>query len=607
MDWAEQCIRLPGSTLSERFNITITPWLREPLERIADNSTRTVTFVKPIQCGGSSIGEIALAWWSSYGRGIIQNNWPKDDRAKSRWNERILPVLERCRSVKWSGDRFDRTNCQANLIGATLKVQGVFIPDALDSDSVPYQVNEEVHSWKPGHMAKARGRQTAVWYSKAVDISNAGLTGDQLEGEYMAGTQQVWMVRCPGCGSYHKLQSRWEESKPELGGLRYDSAGCKRDDGSFDYNKLRPTIRYQMPCGHEVRDTPTERRALSLSGKYSEPQNTGATLTHRSYNLEAVSIDYIPWLKLIQEKHIALRSLKHGDPEPWRRYITERECRFYSEEMRPFQGRVVINSALKKNRGGLENRAARLWAADKQRGYRAQGELSHYWLVIRDVMENGDSLLVYEGQVSTDAELITILDDHACPRYAGGVDASWDTKSVLELCYRTGLNAFMGNASHKGWFVHGDKVKRFYSEGKPLHAELNMPPKFNYAGSVDGWLPSREEPMVIQYNLAGMLANLFFIREHEMNVKANDPHGDFIKWEVPGDASEEYKLQNEAWERTTVKQVKTNDEIEGFKKIRKADHMTMCEGYIAMMMDIGGYLAGRLSALGLRQQSEKTP
>ena len=606
VSWAHENITMTGSPLSESFDISITPWLREPLEHIADTKTRIITFVKPIQCGGSSVGEIALAWWASYGRGIIQNNWPKEDRAKSRWAERILPVLERCRSVKWAGDRFDRVNCQANLIGSTLKVQGVFMPDALDSDSVPYQVNEEVHSWKPGHMAKARGRQTAVWFSKALDISNAGMVGDQLEGEYLAGTQQVWTVKCPGCGLYHPMRARWDDAHPELGGLRYDSAGCKRDDGSFDYNKLAGTIRYQMPCGHEVRDNPTERRALSMTGTYCAPQNTGATGTHCSYNLEAVAIDYIPWLKLIQEKHTSLRALKHGDAEPWRRYVTERECRFYSEEMRPFQGRVVVNTAIVKNRAGLPDRAARLWAADKQRGYRAQGELSHYWLVIRDVAANGDSLLVYEGQVDTDAELIAILDDHQCPRYAGGVDASWDTKSVLEMCYRNGLNAFMANASHKGWFIHADKVKRFYSEAKPIHLELNMPPRFNYTGSSAGYLPSREEPCVINYNVAGLLANLFFLREHEQNVRANNPHGEYIKWEVPGDVSEEYKLQNEAWERTTVTAKQTGDEVEGFKKIRKADHMTMCEGYCAMMMDIGGYLSARLASMGLRQLSEKT-
>ena len=40
-------------------------------------------------------------------------------------------------------------------------------------------------------------------------------------------------------------------------------------------------------------------------------------MSERSYTLEAVAIDYIPWLDLIKEKHRALRALKYGDPKPW--------------------------------------------------------------------------------------------------------------------------------------------------------------------------------------------------------------------------------------------------------------------------------------------------
>jgi hypothetical protein len=202
--------------------------------------------------------------------------------------------------------------------------------------------------------------------------------------------------------------------------------------------------------------------------------------------------------------------------------------------------------------------------------------------------------------------LIAVLDEHGCQRYAGGVDASWDTKAVLEFCYRNGLNAFVANQSHKGWFTHSrDKVKRFYAEEKPLHLELNMPPRFNYSASETGWTPAKEEPVVLSYNVAGLLANLFFIRENESNVKANSPHGDFIRYEVPGDASEDYKMQSESWERVAFKQTKTNDDVEGFSKVRKDDHMLMCEGYIAMMMEIGGYLGNRLSSLGIGKPVER--
>ena len=598
ISWAERNVKVDGHS----FDSIRTPQLIEPIRAMADAGTRVGTLVKPVQVGGSTAGEVVLAYWAAYENGLIQFNWETDLKAKNRWNDRILPALESCDYIKRTGRRFEEMICEARYVNTTVRVQGVFSEDALDSDTVPLQINEEIHSWKPGYLSKARRRQTQVWNAKALDISNAGTCGDQLHAAYEDGTAEVWEIICPSCGGNHVMQFRYNPNKPELGGLRWDSEGCKQDDGRFDYNRLERTIHYQFPCGHTIKDHATERR--QVRGQY-RVTNTGAHISKRSWNFDAVSCDAIRWLTLIQEWHSAIRSVKSGDREPMRRFVTERECRFWNDELVPFQGAIILRPKLTKNRDGLPDRAARLWAADKQKGWKSKGELSHYWLVIRDVMDNCDSRLVFEGKVDTDVELLTVLDEHNCKRYAGGVDASWDTKSVLELCYRNGLNAFMGNASHKGWFTHAaDKVKRFYSEGKPIHLELNMPPRFEYSPTVAGWLPSREEPSVIQYGVAGLLANLFFVRDHELNVTKNGGD-DFILWEVPGDASEDYRNQLESWERTSFKQQKTQEEVEGFKKVRKADHMTMCEGYISMMMDIGGFIGNRMVMLGIRPKEEK--
>lgn len=454
-------------------------------------------------------------------------------------------------------------------------------------------------------LQKARGRQTAVSFPLMFNISNAGFKEDQLDEAWQAGTQQEYEVLCPGCAKYHVMRTGWDPKHPERGGLWYDRDKCRRDNGTYDYNKLLPTLVYKMPCGHIVHNDIEQRRALSASGRYSEPFNTGALASDVSLRYQAVVCHDIDWLQLVKEKHAALRALRNGNEEPWRIYKQERECEFYSADSRPYQGQVVLNPALVKSREGLKDRAARLWAADKQRGYRAMGQLSHYWLVIRDVMENCDSRLVFEGLVQTDTELISTLDTHNCPRFAGVVDASWDTKAVMEMCYRNGLNAVMANVSHRGLFLHSDKVRRFYAEEKAIHTELNMPPRFNYVQAVNGWAPAREEPMVIFYNKAGLLRNLFFIREHKTAVQANNPKAQRWEWiehEVPADVSEDYKLQTESWERVSMKQARTNDDVEGFEKKRKDDHLLMCEGYVAMLMDIGGYLGQRLAGLGVAPQ-----
>jgi hypothetical protein len=580
------------------FDSMRTPQLIEPMRAMADFDTRIGTLIKPVQIGGSTAGEVVAAWWAAFYHGMIQYNWQDDLKAKDRWHDRITKTLNSCRDIKRTGNHLDELICEARYINSTVRVQGVFNESALDSDTVPLQINEEIHLWKPGFLSKARRRQTQVWNAKAFDISNASNENDQLHSAFEDGTQEHWQSTCPGCGQPHEMHFRFSPTKPELGGLRWDSDGCKMDGGRFNYNKLERTIRYQMPCGHEVKDHASERRRIK--GAYSHAKNEGAHVSHRSWNFEAVSCDSIRWLTLIQEWHSAIRAQRSGDIEPMRRFVTERECRFWGEDSIPFSGAIVLKSEIKKSREGLEGRAVRLWAADKQRGYRSKGELSHYWLVIRDVMPDASSQLVFEGQVSTDTELLAVLDEHQCERYAGGVDGTWDTKHVKEFCFRNGLNMFAANASHKGGFLHSDKVRRFYDDGKLLHLDLNMPPRFDYTYSADGVVPSQAEPTIISYNLAGMLENFFFIRSHEQNVKANGG-SDFIAWEVPGDVSEDYQKQIDCWERVSVKQRKTNDEVEGFRKRYEADHMTMCEAYIAMMMEIGGFISSRLTEMGVER------
>jgi len=601
IQWAEENVKVDGHS----FDSARTPQLIEPIRAMADADTRIGTLVKPVQIGGSTAGEVVACYWASFANGLFFYSWEDDRKAENRWLDRIQPALESCKSIRRTGGRYEELICSARYVNVTIRCQGVYVETALDSDTVPLMINEEIHAWKPGFLSKARRRQTQVWNAKAFDISNAAEVGGQLESTYQDGTMEQWESYCPGCQKFHVMQFRFDKNKPELGGLRWDTDGCKMDNGRFNYNKLEPTIHYQMPCGFKVENNPIARRALK--GRYSQPQNEGAHLSHRSWNFEAVSCDSISWLHLIQEWHGAYRALRAGDIQPLRRFVTERECKFFNEESVPYRGAVIINSGIKKSREGLPERVARIWAADAQKGYRHKGELSHYWLVIRDVMENCDSLLVFEGMVQTDLDLITILDEHNCKRRCGVIDATWDTKRILEFCYRNGINATIGSAK-QDWFAHTDKVRRFYSVPKAIHAELNVPPKYNYSPSMAGFVPAMDEPMIWHYNKAGLLSNLMFIRNHRqsiINVKGEAQPWEYIAHEVPSDVSEDYKIHNEAWERKQSTRGRSKEQIEEWKQTRQADHMMLCEGYIAMMMEMEGLLGSRLAMLGNQIQTKE--
>lgn len=587
VEFGRRFVRLIGSARSEAFHPDITPWTRTPIECTDDGVTRHVTFIKPVQSGGSSVGEIALCRWISvHSGGDIQYNWEDDLKAKERWDRRVEKILKACPTVisRWPSDRFKAGKGNVIFAHCNLTVQGVHAESNVASDSVRFQINEEIHNWQAGRLSQAHRRTTAFWNSIIVDISNAGVKGDQLHESFNAGTQEHWEVKCPGCGSYHVMRTRWDDKHPEMGGLRYDADAHRTPGGGYDYNGLLPTIRYQMPCGFTVLDDTAARRALSLSGRYGEPRNPGASRTHRSFTLEAISVDYIPWVELIRKKHAALRALKYGDPEPWKRYLQEDECRFWDPEDRPIVNRVIVQSGIRKNREGLPDRFSRFFAIDRQRGTMAAGELPHWWQVIRDVKANGDSLLVWEGKCLTDDDVIGVLREHGCLMRCGVADSSHDTTHVYSFCLRHGIHAIKG--SGENFFRHEleNGARRIFSPWKPLHEMIGAPPIFEYKQEADGsYQPNPDEPRFWFYSANGIRERLHWLR-----------NSGSVAWEVPADVSEDYQQHMEAWELEEQRAGKSNEVQHVWVQRKKRDDLRKCEEYIALLMEMAGIIGANV-------------
>ena len=408
------------------------------------------------------------------------------------------------------------------------------------------------------------------------------------------------------------MHFRYDKAKPEAGGLRWDAA-ARLADGRVDYSSLATTVHYQFPCGHIVKDTPQDRR--KLAGRYGAPQNEGAHTSRKSHTAEAVSFHEIPWIILIQEWHAATRALKSGDSEPMFRFVTRRECHFFDENSLPYSGQTIYNLGLKKNRQPMPGAAYRCATADWQQGYKAKGELIHYWLHIEDITADCDSRIIFEGRVDGDAELLAELDAHDVPRVNVWIDCSKNTKAILQLCWKEGMNAVNLQMSRAGSFLWPDKTRKFYSTGKPIWRELNTPPVHPpIRRRVNGEMieePHPLEPLVVSLNKAGMLANHFFIRNMQANVTAQNKEAtpdDYIRVEIPADVSEDFKKQNESWQYLPSHRPKNKEDgLEGFKQRSRVDHLLMCRAFMDFLknwllhpdQDIS-LLGARLAELGIK-------
>lgn len=572
------------------FDPSKTPWILEPMDRLGERSTvRKVTTIGCIQSGKSVINEVGAAYClATEDSGDVQMNFQDDEFADDRWDVRLERIFKNCEPVRrrWPEKRAHDRKGVVVFAHCSLLVQGVFTRKNVAGNSVRFQFNDEIHLWEPGRLAQAHGRTTACWNALISNVSNAGDRNDQLDIEFHAGTVQRWSWKCPGCGARHVPRVLWDKDKPELGGLRYDADGCRMDNGDYDYNKLKPTIRLQLPCGYEVRCE--ERRKLNQpanGARYTDPENAGADGTHRSYTYDAAALDYLPLIALVEEKHKALKSLAYGDPMPLRAYVTERECRFWDAEDRPVLNRIVVSTGTRKNRDGLAGRMARFFALDRQQGNLKAGELPHWWMVIRDVMPNGDSMLVWEGKCLTDDDAIGVIKEHGCMMRHGVADSGDDTSHVYQFCLRHGINAIKG--SGEIFFRHKDGGKKIYSTESPLHKMIGAPSIYPYRNAFveKEWrlMPHIDEPLFWHYSNLGLRDRFAWLKSDKS----------IVKFGIPEDVSADYKKHAEAWHLEERRVGPAKKLVTEYVQHRRRDDLDKCEQYVVMLMEMAGVIGER--------------
>lgn len=598
LTWAEQNVPIIGSARSEVFDRDTTPWNNEVLQAATSGENSIVTYVKPVQTGGSVVGEIALLYFLCFvARATVQYNWENQVKADHRWTNRFEPILMACRAMRAKLEmvKRDRDRYKVGYVkfpGCSLKMQGIHADANIDSESVHIQVNEEIHNWEPGKLSTADGRLTAFWDKFQLNISNAGREQDQLHKRFLSGTQQRWTVLCPGCGKYHAQQFRFDKKRPELGGLRWDKEKAKLPDGRYNYESIKSTVRYQMPCGYLVGPDPRERRKLNLNGRYSPPRNLGALLTNRSYTLDSVSIDYIDWVDTIQEYHQAMEALKAGDEKPFQVWLNRRPCEFYSVDSRPSLREILTVQGSKKGNEGLPNRVARFAAGDYQGG--EAGELPHWWLVIRDVDERGNSMLVFEGKIisadnrerfGADKQFAEILKQYDVRPWHVVLDSGHAFQHVTEFAYAHGYNVVKGGKFE--WYRHSDGSEHVFEEERFLADVVGVPRKYEYGNIA--------EPTFFQYSKHGIRELYHTLKESKL-----------AKHEVPEDISDTYKLHMQSEERRIQPSGITKELRVVWVQVRSRNDLFVCECYVAMLMDMAGFVGqGLIETLSELDQKAK--
>lgn len=589
--WCEKHLRLIGSARSEKFSIETTPWLKEPFERLNDGITKCEVVVGPAQSGKSALGEGAQCFWiATEPNGDIQYNWEDDEKAKERFVTRAKKIMQACKPIAalWPTSRQEDKACQIIFPHMNFVMQGTRVKSNLESASIRFQINEEVHDWEAGRLRLADKRQSAYWNRFQLNLSTGGVRGDQLHQRWMDSTQQHWMEKCPECGKYQVFHVR--KIHGQRGGLCYDLDGARNEDGTIDYAKLEESIYYECEhCGHHMLDKLEERRRRSLEGKYSEAATKNPI---RGYHWEQVSVYWVKWIDIIREKIEAYSAMRRGDISQWIFYLQRVEAAFWDPEVRPYSEFVKLKDGVKIGEG-LETRQFRAMTVDFQAGSQHQGIEPHFKVVIRDWNPDMSSQLVYACAILPGRKLEPLGDDPVSDIGAALdalrekfevdsnrvlIDSGYNASYIYQICYRYGYLAIKGSSSNNQF-----KYQLYDRDGKPLPSVYrvysNLQPVDPFVGDHDG-REGKYQVHLMFYSKQGIRDILDLIRkQHE--------------WIVPEDASEEYKKEITSEELQTFKDRRTGEDVRMWCKVshRAKNDYFVCEAYqallVTMMIDAG--------------------
>jgi Phage terminase large subunit (GpA) len=525
-DWIfDQRIRPPNSARGTQLDISLTPWLREPLEAVADNHNREVVLLMGTGSGKTTILDGALLYSCKEDPGSILLAMQTDEDADGYFDERLEPMLYELAGV---GDmirslpRGKRRKGELVMPHMTVFVVGAKI-SAFQRKSVRYVLLDEVWQIKHGLVSEARARHHDRWNARVVLASQGGWESidtdsgnvkTELFEAWERTDRNEWSFVCPQCGESHPWNARQ---------IKW-TADYKLADGSTDEAAIVQSCGYECKaCMTRFPDNIATRRMLANSSRFVRTNENFVRSPglHVGYRVPAPTLYYVAWSTLALEFIKAAHMAAAGDRTLLIAFTQKREAQFWRDPDDD-PGAMVIGSGYCKaeymNGEKVDNEAFRFLTVDRQR--------DHFWAVCRAWRLDGTSRLVWEGKVLTVDNIVALQDtlkigtfvdpgDKKTYRFTF-MDGQYETGQVYDDCVRNGWTAMHGASQDGFWHVppNRKRVRKFYS------------PR-NFAVSPSG----------------GRARYFHWAGDKVKDTLAILRDGKAASWETPDDASLDYRVQ----------------------------------------------------------------
>ncbi|MHA2069202.1 MAG: terminase gpA endonuclease subunit [Candidatus Thorarchaeota archaeon] len=453
VEWAEANLFLPKIVTSRPglIDLSLTPYIREPLLAATDNDVEEVT----ICCSTQTMKTTYLMVVALHT--IAQDPWNmmhvmvSDDDSEDLSVERYHPIIEAspCFQRFLSGAKHDLTRSAIRLNGCVLNFTGACSPGSLASRPVAKLFLDEVDKYPPwtGREADpiklARERTRTFWNRLVVNASTPTTAERYIWPNLMESTNERFWVPCPHCGTFQILIFGGRDGA----GLKFPS---KEDPEIIQHSMLAyyECEACSQPIGEDSKAAMIKQGVWCPEGCEvidGEVIGEKPPRRHVGYHLWAI---YSPWLSFSEITAEFLRSRKKASTmmnfrnswqaEPWETTVAKldgdriKECigEYYSDTVASDDALVLTVGVDVQSMGGLTYTyyVIRAWAS----GGRS-------WLVKAGIAESWD--VTY--QILFGSEYKT-KSGHVVPIRMVLIDSGYRTSEVYEFCEQTGCCASKG-------------------------------------------------------------------------------------------------------------------------------------------------------------------
>jgi hypothetical protein len=493
--WARKHIILPKIVSdSGPFDVTKSRWLIEPFKALKDKKVRTVVVAAAIRTGKTLLIDVAVPWFIAHRPGNIQFSSKTDQMAAGHVNDRLYRILQTCKPLKDAlpANNRDYTQDGIRFPQMTLYVNGCK-ETAYQQKGIMFAVADEVHLWDvPGSLGKALSRTTDFdnkGTGKHLVVSQRSRVGDQFDNKIMEGTQETWCVPCQGCKKY--FYPVWKETNVDgkVYGMVWDENEKTKPSGSWDFNEVVKTIRYECECGHKHYHSTELQDEWNKHGKYIV-QNPNADGKIRSFIGENAIHRHI-WENLVKDFLEATKQAEEGirgEGSP----LTD----FFQKYMnQPYNPKIVQyeNPGLVKT---CQYDVTENWTEAVFRPMLIDVQKYHFWVLIREWAKKRKSRMLFFGKVQTEDEVKKIREQFKVENHSVFVDVAnteKETETDRHLVYEfvdrnlwTGLRGEHWSDGKGGfdWVVRGRKIKLYYSQPQMIPGSKNGRWYYNFSPTI---------------------------------------------------------------------------------------------------------------------------